>query len=422
LRILQFSTWKEACGIAGYTEDLAAALHQFGVRVEVHPINRRARKYLTSQEVLADHREFVRQARAFDVAHLQHEFGFFGQGELSKSITDFSTILRLLENASVPTVVTFHTQPPFHTSVLRVLLAGRGFPEPLRSLLLGRQWRTKIGRLFRGDRRAFRAVVCSKKARVSLVKFGFDPRSIEVIPIGMYDRSQRAVGVDSQGAKRTLGYPQDTVLLSAFGFVTASKGLLTAVNALRHLPANYHLAIVGGPHPELTDDLTLEHILKQTARDRRLHERIRVTGFADVTVVDLYHAATDICLAPYLDPSQAASAGIGWAISSGKPIIASKIPAFVEINERAESFLTFTPGAAHELAWHIERLYGDRGLQDRLTRNALRYAEDWSWGTVAKAHIDLYGKLLGACGRSERTAESHAVTEDAVELEPAVQK
>ena len=423
LRILQFSTWKEPCGVAGYTEDLAGALNQFGVRVEVHPINRRAQKYLTREEILADYQEFTRRACAFDVAHVQHEFGFFGQGDLFKSIADFSALLRLLDRAGIPTVATFHTEPAFHTSWLPVLLAGRAFPAPLRWLLLGRRWKSKIGRVFGSNRKAFRAIVCSQKARLSLVKYGFDRRKIEVIPIGIYERRKRVLDDDSQSAKRRLGYPQDTVLLSTFGFVTTSKGILTAVNALRHLPRNYHLAIIGGPHPEPTDDLTLDRILQQTARDPRLHERIRVTGFVDSTAVDLYHAATDICLAPYTDPTQSASAGIGWAISSGKPIITSKIPAFVEINDRADCFVTFTPGAEHELAWHVERLYGDRALQDRLTRNAIRYAETWSWSAVAKAHIDLYRTLLTACGRLERAAEPPAaVSEHAVQLEPSVQK
>jgi len=154
-----------------------------------------------------------------------------------------------------------------------------------------------------------------------------------------------------------------------------------------------------------------------------LRARVRVTGFLDAAAVDLYHAATDICLAPYLDPTQAASAGIGWAIASGKPIIASSIPAFVEINDTADCLVTSTPGAEHELAWHIERLHGDRALQDRLTTNALRYAAQWSWGTVAQAHVDLYGELLRACGRAERVAAAQdPIAGPGVPLTAVVQK
>ena len=47
---------------------------------------------------------------------------------------------------------------------------------------------------------------------------------------------------------RTL--PAGAKLVGTFGFISQYKGFETAIRALRYLPAEYHLVIVGAVHPE----------------------------------------------------------------------------------------------------------------------------------------------------------------------------
>ena len=122
-------------------------------------------------------------------------------------------------------------------------------------------------------------------------------------------------------------------------------------------------------------------------------------------VADLYYAATDICLAPYRAYANlSASGAITWALSSGKPTIASKIDAFQAIRREADCLMMVTPEVVRELAWAVEKLDGDKALQEKLVRNALEYSEQHSWAKTAQAHIDIYEQMLG------RTA-SQAVSE-----------
>jgi glycosyltransferase involved in cell wall biosynthesis len=122
-------------------------------------------------------------------------------------------------------------------------------------------------------------------------------------------------------------------------------------------------------------------------------KRLVVTGYVTQDELDLYHAATDICLAPYIDDSLSGSAAITWAMTSGKPVIASNIRAFREINSFADCLLMVTPNAEMELAWQIERLAASPSLQSRLVENARRYAREYSWPKTAQQTADLYKNL-----------------------------
>jgi glycosyltransferase involved in cell wall biosynthesis len=130
-------------------------------------------------------------------------------------------------------------------------------------------------------------------------------------------------------------------------------------------------------------------------RSERLRDRVRVSGFVDAATLDLYHAATDVCLAPYHAIPISGSAALTWALSSGKPVIASRIPTFVEVAEIGQCLVLVAPGAADELAWQIGRLASDAGLRTTLVENARRFVADCSWPTVARLVTDVYGLACG---------------------------
>ena len=116
----------------------------------------------------------------------------------------------------------------------------------------------------------------------------------------------------------------------------------------------------------------------------------------------MYHAATDICLAPYIDDKLSSSAAITWALTSGKPVIASTIRAFREINETIPCMLPVTPKCEMELAWQIQRLAADPEQQRQLVENARRYAREHSWDEIAKRVVRIYGEIAGS--RAHRRA------------------
>ena len=408
MRVLHLTTWEERCGIAAYAADLVHALSRVGVVSEIHPLNRRERKYLSRPELHRALDAFSRRARDFDLVHLQHEFSFFGD-EYGESIDGFAYLLRRLARQGSRCVVTFHTEWEFDGRLRSAFLPLRNAPEQLLRHLWARRWRWGVSPHFRRRRRPMQAVVHAKTTRRNLLQSGFRAENLHVLPMPIPERPMVAA-TDRQTAKEQLGYPQDCVLLSLFGFFAPHKGHASALEALRHLPRHYHLAFVGGPHPEASRDHSLERVLRRTAKRGELQGRVRCTGYVDEVTRDLYHAATDFCLLPYTECSLSASAAMSWALSSERPVIASRIPAFVEIAEAAECLVLCSPDAPHELAWQISRLAADSALQHLLIARAREYSARRSWGQMAAATVGIYGRLglappliapQGECGQAE---------------------
>jgi glycosyltransferase involved in cell wall biosynthesis len=410
--VLHLTTWQEKCGIAGYAADLIAVLNQRGIRNDVHALNRSGQLFGLAEDLRAELEQFCRRAEDYDLVHVQHEYSFFYDHtrQMHRSINAFGWLLARLWKAKKPAVVTFHTDPNFIGSLRHLLRGRQSCGEFLRGWICASSWRRKVRRFFRPGSRFF-ALVHTDKGRAALIGSGFDAARTRRIPIGLTPREGRVAQHGREIARQVLGYPSETVVLSLFGFISAYKGHDLAVAALRLLPPHFHLAIIGGPHPRASDDRTLNRVLKMAAKFPELRGRVRVTGFVPTETVDLYHAATDICLAPYRK-IESASAGITWALTSGRPIVASSIPTFQELQGEAECLLLFTENAVHELAWHVERLAADPCLQKTLIENAAAYTERYSWARVAEEVHGVYGSLLGQSaalpGDSPRLSIRHA--------------
>ncbi|HLJ11923.1 MAG TPA: glycosyltransferase [Planctomycetaceae bacterium] len=410
MKVLYVSTWKQRCGIADFAQSMVESLAGRNVTSEVFPLNTAALRYATSAELRAELDRCVRMAAGFDLVHIQHEFVIFaGAGGLFESIWNFTHLLAGLRAAGRPVVVTFHSEPAFQLLV-PAPQAGQGASGGLSGLhslvqrlrtrrVIGKLrnlWRASVGPHFNGQPGSFRGLVHTPRTRLGLVNSGLAPECVSVMPLGHALRDASFLSIDRTQAKASLGLRPDSILSTIFGFVTAYKGHLVAVQALKKLPPQHHLAIVGGPNLANHTDTTLNAILAMWENEDP--RRLMITGFASRETIDRYHAASDICLAPFLPGNTAGSASATWAFTSGKPTIASNIPAFAEIQEAADCLLLCTPNAHHELAWHIQQLAGNLELQDRLSQRALKFAAENSWECVCERLIGVYRELIQASG------------------------
>jgi glycosyltransferase involved in cell wall biosynthesis len=395
LRVLHFTTWKAACGIAGYANSLVTGLTGQGIRNDVRPIDRTAMHNMATIEWRRELAALCQQARQYDMVHVQHEFSFFTTcHSLRDSNLNFQGVIERMGKQGTPTVMTLHTEPSF-------LKQHVGVKQRIKLFLRGRRsWHGwDLGRVLRARPDMYRVIVHARKSRAMFIDTGVPPEVIHVVPIGFDSRRGGEGQLDSAEAKRRLGLPADCVLLTLFGFVGRYKGHEIAVRALKELPPKYVLAVVGGPHPE-GSERTVNKILRLwKGQDPN---RMRITGFVPQEQLDMYHAATDICLAPYIDDKLSSSAAITWALTSGKPVIASTIRAFREINETVPCMLPVTPKCEMELAWQIQRLAADPEQQRQLVENARRYAREHSWDEIAKRVVRIYGEIAGS--RAHRRA------------------
>jgi len=400
LRVLHHSTYQTQCGIAMYAEDLMNALTAAGVQNKMCPVDTAKLAHMTDSQMRVHLKSVCEEAKQHDVLHIHHDYSFFANGPytLKNSNRNFCSLLSQLDKANVPTVVTFHVNAhgmDYWTQGRRRharRVMSSNFQR--RSSLYIKGWR--IPQRMRTSPDRFRAVTFSPRPQASHILAGLDPSVMRMIPLAAPKPTSHFAGMDTQTAKEKLGLPRHSILLSQFGFVSAYKGFEWALRGIEMLPENYHFAVVGGRHRDVPSEPTLNRILEiWTGRNP---DRLRVTGFVNDEERDLYLAATDIFLAPYTWNELTASGAVTWALTSGKPVIASTIDCFREINSVYDCMLTVPPGMIHELAWQIQRVMSSTKLRQQLVTNAARFAHDHSWEVIASKYAKEFSELAASRG------------------------
>jgi glycosyltransferase involved in cell wall biosynthesis len=326
MRLLMLSTNGEPCGIADYNSALGAAFVRLGHFIDIVRIPRFDPAGLaTACEV------FRGRLPEFDLGLVQHEWGFFGT-HFHQSAQRFTELLKSLRDEP-PVAVFMHSDFP-------VLPRSRTIPFYSKNAKVRAAKRAMVSAI---NRRA-RVVTHGDTAREQLIGYGIRRDRIDAVVFPL--AAERDVV-----KPRPLG-TQDTVQLAIFGFVSEYKGYETVLNAMRLLPDNVTLVIAGGKHPCNPGDQTLDSIFGflhtgawprptmpslpgrfSTADRERLRKRVRVTGYlSQAEMVNILHGA-DIALAIYSE-GPPGSAALGQMLSLGRPVIASTLTAFREVQQR----------------------------------------------------------------------------------------
>ena len=188
-----------------------------------------------------------------------------------------------------------------------------------------------------------------------------------------------------------VGAKKGDIVLCTSGFINPYKGVDKAVKALKLLPSNYRLAILGGINPDsgnLADLTEVRSIIDQLG----LTDRVYISGFIqDDNLLSSYMGACDIALYPY-DVSyykMASSDAINKAFISNTPVIAFPTPSFKEINDSIPGAVTLT-NTTSEQAIAKQVLSLDSATQ--ITKATL-YKNKHGHKAFAQELSELYGSL-----------------------------
>ncbi|MBI2770853.1 MAG: glycosyltransferase family 4 protein [Burkholderiales bacterium] len=196
-------------------------------------------------------------------------------------------------------------------------------------------------------------------------------------------------GVDLPGegpgraeARRALGLPADGRLLLFVANDYARKGLDTLLAALAQLPADVHLAVVG-------DAAGIPPFARRAAA---LGEASRVHFLGSLPEVAPAYRAADALVHPTLEDTFAMV--VLEAMAHGLPVVVSG-PAFCGISallrDGHDALLLSNPRDPQELVAVLLGLLA--GKPSGLGPNALEFAREHGWASVAAAHENLYRKL-----------------------------
>jgi glycosyltransferase involved in cell wall biosynthesis len=385
-RVMLIGTYvPRQCGIATFTADLCEALGRGFPDCEFAalPVNDIPEGYSypervrfeISQEDPASYAaaaDFLNFSNV-DVVCLQHEYGIFG-GRAG------SHILGLLRELRMPVVTTLHT-------VLRE-------PDPHQRAVLG-----ELAQL------SDRLVVMTERGAEWLRQvYGTPASKIDLIPHGIPDMAF----VDPNFYKDQFGLEGKKVLLT-FGLLSPNKGLEYVIEALpavvrRHPEVVYVVVGATHPHVQTRGGESYRLSLQRLARARGVDQHVTFHGrFVSPEELKNFVGAADIYVTPYLNPAQAVSGTLAYAVGAGKAVVSTPYWHAEELLDGERGVLVPFRDAAALASSIIELLDNDK-LRHSMRKRAYLAARETTWPYAARAYLQSFARA-----REERTRNPRPV-------------
>ncbi|HWO89874.1 MAG TPA: glycosyltransferase family 4 protein [Gemmatimonadales bacterium] len=227
--------------------------------------------------------------------------------------------------------------------------------------------------------------------------FGVPDDRITLIPLGNVCDIVRRDLIPDKGKIGLDGAGPPLVLM--LGDVRHDKGvdvLLRATAILRERGVTVRV-LVAGRHPGGSP-----RRLAELATELGVSDRVEFrSGFIAEAEIPAYLAAADIVAFPYREIAQ--SAGAVWAISYGRPIVASRIGGLTSLVEDGGAGLLVPPESPRELAAAIEALLRNPADRERMGAAGRRYAQSsLDWRPIAQRVLDAYERALAVTAAGER--------------------
>lgn len=381
LKIGMLSTSGTHCGIAVYTRALIEAFES-DFEIIFEPIEP-GKRSLEEYEAQAD------RLNSCDVVHIQHEHSFWGGILPGKSA--FWSFRYLLKR---PVVITAHT-----TYSLAEMLRLQEERRPLQRL--AKQWLVwrkgfrdsiQIAPFVTG-----RCIVHTEAGREALIERGAKPEYVHVVPAGV--PKPAAPTASAEETKTRYGLP-DRRWITIFGFLTPMKGYEVSLEALQELPEECGLLIAGGPR---TPDMEpyARQLRERIAREG-LEKRARITGYLSDEETANVMAASEIVLVPHLQATGSYSVMIGLAY--GKPVVASQLDIFKEIQAKCGGLRLVRTGDAAHLAACLKGVLNNALGREEMAARSLAYARAHAWPEIAQRTTEIYRLALEDEKRLGRSA------------------
>lgn len=222
-------------------------------------------------------------------------------------------------------------------------------------------------------KRARAVVVVTQSAKDFYTEQGVAEEQILNIPNGV-DLAAFAHSETKEVAQARLGIPQDKKIVLYIGRLDGWKGSETLLEASTQLSDTIRVVIIGGESAQLAHvEARYPHVIFLGYRPYR--ELAHNQAAADVLVVP--NTAKDKTSVRFTSPLKLLA-----HLASGRPVIASDLPALRELG--GEAVLYVPPDSPQALGAAIERLLQDETLAGRLVEEAGKRVSGYDWGIRAE--------------------------------------
>ncbi|MFJ8949475.1 glycosyltransferase [Streptomyces sp. NPDC102381] len=256
----------------------------------------------------------------------------------------------------------------------------------------GRPLTTGVRTLYLSGERLGRATIAVSPAVAErLRRWGVAQHRVHVVPNGV-DVARFAFDASARTAtRRQLGLPADAFVIGGVGRLVTGKRFDVLIDALRDLPGDVRLLLVGtGPE---------EQPLRQAARNAGVLDRVvfagerphtAVTGPRD-GVIDLpaLMSAMDVLASPSVD--EAFGLAVVEAQACGLPVLYVSCPAVEDLPEGTGTHAVRVPCTAASFAREVRRNRAESAGSRLPSQAALHY----SIARSAALHHEVYATALG---------------------------
>jgi glycosyltransferase involved in cell wall biosynthesis len=367
-------------GVAGYTERLATALCDEGMRVHVLAPTAEGEPALTNLGEVTVQRCYRRGAAALPMAalaarrcgapvvHVQFETFLYGG---PTSIPGVAPALAGLRRRRSQPVVTLH-------QVVDTSTVDQAFTDLHRVRVPPSVARLGLAAVQRSVPALAAATVVHEQPFAQVV-----PGAV-VVPHGV-DTVATPSPERARQAKKELGLAADRLSVLCFGFLAPYKGLEAALQAAALAP-EVDLVVAGGSHPRLAPHDGYAEDLR-----RRYGAVARFTGYVPDAQVRALFEAADLLLLPY-PTAFAASGPLALALGFGTPVLCSE--ALGNCVGAPPSLQTSVQPAA--LATRLRELAREPARREELASATRALTVGRRWDAVARRHIALYEEVTHA--------------------------
>ena len=223
-------------------------------------------------------------------------------------------------------------------------------------------------------------------------KCGISASNIHVIPHGNYIDALGRIP-DRAAAKRKLGIPISSKTLLFFGQIKDAKGLDVLLDAMRRVIRECPdaLLVIAGKVWK-TDFSEYDRLIDRYGIRSNIRLKIQ---YIPNDEVPYYYAAADLVVLPYKKIYQ--SGVLLMAMSSGRPVLVSDLPAMVEVVTNNENGLIFHVGDAEDLAEKIVKALGNADQLDALGANGAKLMRSrFDWSKIGRAVAFVYASCVSA--------------------------
>ena len=234
-------------------------------------------------------------------------------------------------------------------------------------------------------------IVHSEPMKEELLRQGVSSEKIIIIPHGTRILFLGKEDGDRQAVRTKLGVPPEMKMVLALGFLEPDKGFEELIDAVAGV-RNAFLVIAGEQVVE--EDSHLVDKLQASA-DRQLTGRFKLVShyLTETEILQLLSAA-DVLAFAYRpsspdDTFYSVSGVLHLAFGSGKSIVASENPKFVELMKVMPQVVVPAMDI-HSLKNIIHRVISDKPFQELVVEKIANYAIETSWDKVAQLYVQAY--------------------------------